>query len=65
MILSSIQLGIGISLYVELIGNEVDFMARVLNRYQDNQFDGFQDIEQYHAWYTIIEQKLRNKIKIK
>ena len=60
-----IEMSLGLSFYVELIRNEVDFMAKVLNQYQDNQFDGFQDIEQYHAWYTLIEEKLNNKLKSK
>ena len=60
-----IEMSLGLSFYAELIRNEVDFMAKVLNQYQDNQFDGFQDIEQYHAWYTLIEEKLNNKLKSK
>ena len=60
-----IEMSLGLSFYAELIRNEVDFMGRVLNQYQDNQFDGFQDIEQYHAWYTLIEEKLNNKLKSK
>jgi RNA polymerase sigma factor (sigma-70 family) len=48
--------------YLLFIKIDIDFLAKFLNKHDNNRFDGFDDIEQYHAIFTAVYNKLAIKL---
>ena len=47
--------------YVVFIKIDIDYLATILNETENNKFYGWEDVEQYHAIYTLVSNYIKKK----